>query len=83
MEKLRIERVGDPFADPLLVEHRGVHRAERTTLEGQLEVVAPAVAELRNPGLEVDRAGRGVVLGRLYARALLPVVERYGGHVVE
>ncbi len=83
VEVLGIERTGDAVGQPLLVEHRGIHRPERTALERQFQPIAPLRIEIGRAGLQIDGTGRGIILGRLDSRALLPVVEGHGGHVVE
>ena len=83
IEEFRVQGVGDPLTEPLLVEYGRIHRAEGAAFERQFEVAAPALPEFGNPRPQVDRAGRGVIPGRLHAGTLLAVVERYGSHIVE
>lgn len=67
----------------MLPEQRGVDHAERAALEGRLDVVALPLLEAGCARLEVNRARRAEILGRLEDDALLAVVEGDGLHVVE
>jgi len=62
--------------DFLLVEERGVGKAESARLHCEVDVEAFAVSELRAACFDIERAGTAVVFGGLEDFGFLSVVER-------